>query len=90
MNNLFSFSYSVSLLFLLMQNFSSAGNSILASDKNNIVSNLQKQVDILHYHLKFDLNPTDKILSGTAVITAVKIQNQNSISSSIINHDNKL
>lgn len=88
MNNLISLSYAVSLLFLLMQNFSSAGNSILASDKNNIVSNLQKQVDILHYHLKFDLNTTDKILSGTAVITAVKIQYKDSILVSAANPGN--
>lgn len=55
-----------------------AQNGLILSDKKNPVSDLQKQVDVLHYDLKFDLNTDDKLLSGDATITAV-----NSLSKSL-------
>ena len=48
------------------------------NNKKYLVSELQKQVNILHYHLKFDLNTNEKILKGVSTITAVKIINLNS------------
>ncbi|MBK7630281.1 MAG: M1 family metallopeptidase [Ignavibacteriales bacterium] len=46
------------------------------SDTKSVVSKIQKQVDMLHYDLKIDLNINDKILNGIATITAIKINNQ--------------
>ena len=49
-----------------------------AVDKKKSVSELQKQVDVLHYYLKFDLNTEEKILNGVSVITAVQTNLLNS------------
>lgn len=53
-------------------------NNKNANNKKYFVSELQKQVDILHYHLKFDLNTEEKTLNGVSTITAIKINNPNS------------
>jgi len=53
-------------------------NNKSLNNKKYLVSKLQKQVNILHYHLKFDLNIEEKILTGVSTITAVKINNLNS------------
>lgn len=50
----------------------------IANDKKYLVSDIQRQIDILHYHLKFDLNTEEKILNGVSTITAVKINYPNS------------
>ncbi len=42
------------------------------NDKKYFVSDLQKSIDIFHYNLLLDLNTEEKILSGTATLTAVK------------------
>lgn len=66
------------LLFLLLVIFispvfsqSETTNKTL-NDKKYFVSDLQKSIDILHYNLLLDLNIEEKILSGTATLTAVK------------------
>ncbi|HCY77164.1 MAG TPA: hypothetical protein DHV28_14685 [Ignavibacteriales bacterium] len=41
------------------------------NDKKYYVSDLQKNVDILHYYLKLNLKPDEKLLTGTATITAI-------------------
>lgn len=38
----------------------------------------KKQIDVLHYHLKFDLNTDKKIINGVSTITAAKIHILNS------------
>jgi aminopeptidase N len=47
-------------------------NNKTINDKKYFVSELQKSIDILHYNLLLDLNTEEKILSGTATLTAVK------------------
>lgn len=51
------------------QNFS---HNVAANNKKYFVSDLQKQVDILHYHIIMDLNAEEKILNGTAKLTVTK------------------
>ena len=59
--------------------FSSTPGRFNSSDKKKYnVSDLQKQIDILHYHLKLDLNTNKKIVNGITTITAAKINNLNS------------
>ena len=47
-------------------------DNIISNNKKYFVSDLQKQIDVLHYHLSLDLNIEEKILSGTAKLTATK------------------
>jgi len=51
--------------------FAFSQSATIRLDKINKVSFLQKQIDILHYNLNIDLNTDDKILNGTATITAI-------------------
>jgi len=44
-----------------------------SNDRKYLVSDFQKSIDILHYDLSFDLNTEEKILSGTAKLTATKL-----------------
>ena len=50
----------------------SSTNNKINNDKKYFVSDLQKSIDILHYNLLLDLNTEEKILSGTAKLTAAK------------------
>ena len=64
------------LVIILIYSISILAQSALENknlnNKKYFVSDNQKQFDILHYNLKLDLYPDDKILSGIAVITAFK------------------
>ncbi|HEX9252994.1 MAG TPA: hypothetical protein VF870_12175, partial [Ignavibacteriaceae bacterium] len=60
-------------MFLSVSSLAQTGvNNKIANDKKYFVSDLQKQIDVLHYNLKFDLNSNDKVLKGVSTITAVK------------------
>lgn len=67
------------VLVFIVNNFSFTMCRVNASDKKYLVSDLQKRIDILHYHLKFDLNVNEKILNGISTITAAKISPVDSI-----------
>ena len=68
------------MLILNSIDFSTTISGFNSSDKKkSIISDLQKQIDILHYHLKFDLNTNKKIVNGVTKITATKINNHISI-----------
>ena len=78
MNNRFYLIIISLLMILLSSDFASVTLNFNAVDKNKSVSELQKQVDVLHYYLKLDLNTEEKILNGVAVITAVQTNLPNS------------
>ncbi|MFZ1517318.1 MAG: M1 family metallopeptidase [Ignavibacteriaceae bacterium] len=44
-----------------------------SNDRKYLVSDFQKSVDILHYDLSFDLNTEEKILTGIARLTSIKV-----------------
>lgn len=67
------------VLVFIVNNFSFTMCKVNASDKKYLVSDLQKRINILHYHLKFDLNVNEKILNGISTITAAKISPVDSI-----------
>ncbi len=67
------------VLVFIVNNFSLTLYRVNSSDKKHLVSDLQKRIDILHYHLKFDLNVNEKILNGISTITAAKISPVDSI-----------
>lgn len=67
------------VLVFIVNNFSFTKCKVNASDKKYLVSDLQKRINILHYHLKFDLNVNEKILNGISTITAAKISPVDSI-----------
>lgn len=67
------------VLVFIVNNFSLTLYRVNSSDKKYLVSDLQKRIDILHYHLKFDLNVNEKILNGISTITAAKISPVDSI-----------
>ena len=46
-----------------------------ASKQKFLISDIQKQIDVLHYDLNLELNPKEKILNGIATIKACKISN---------------
>ncbi len=86
MNKLFLI---LALLFFTIININTTfpQSGMIISDKKNFVSDLQKQMDVLHYYLKFDLNAKKKILTGDATITA--IYNQSDSAYNFANQDKK-
>lgn len=65
-------------MFLSVSSLAQTGvNNKIANDKKYFVSDLQKQIDVLHYNLKFDLNTDEKVLNGVSTIIAIK-KNPNS------------
>ncbi len=72
MNNHYYYIIIAVLLFFSAMDFTSAFEKNNKSDKKYLVSDMQKQIDILHYYLLLDLNIEERILSGTAKITASK------------------
>lgn len=68
------------ILLVFVCNIFSAGftGSVSSDKKKYLVSDAQKQIDVLHYHLEFDLNTDKKIINGVSTITAAKIHNLNS------------
>ncbi|RPI61667.1 MAG: hypothetical protein EHM44_08230, partial [Ignavibacteriales bacterium] len=69
LSNVFTVVFLVFSSVTFTQNFS---HNVAANNKKYFVSDLQKQVDIHHYHLIIDLNTEEKILKGTAKLTATK------------------
>jgi aminopeptidase N len=69
----FSYVFAAIIVFFTSASFAqNASDNIAANNKKYFVSDLQKQVDILHYHLSLDLNIEEKVLSGIAKLTATK------------------
>ncbi len=64
--------FSLLAIFIVPVFSQSSTNNKINNDKKYFVSDLQKSIDILHYNLLLDLNTEEKILSGTAKITAAK------------------
>lgn len=63
------------IIFLFITNRNSAqgyAKDKELNDRKYFVSDCQKNVDILNYVLSFDLDPENKILAGTAKLTAIK------------------
>ena len=69
LSNIFTVVFLVFSSVTFTQNFS---HNVAANNKKYFVSDLQKQADILHYHLIIDLNTEEKILNGTAKLMATK------------------
>ena len=58
---------------LTVTSFTQDGLNIkIAYNKKYLISDKQRQIDILHYHHKFDLNTKEKILNGVSKITAIE------------------
>ena len=64
--------FSLLVIFIVPVFSQSSTNNKKINDKKYFVSDLQKSIDILHYNLLLDLNTEEKILSGTAKLTAAK------------------
>ena len=64
--------FSLLAIFIVPVFSQSSTNNKINNDKKYFVSDLQKSIDILHYNLLLDLNTEEKILSGTAKLTAAK------------------
>ncbi len=59
------------IIYLMVIAYSSPILSITTGDKKNLVSDIQKQVDVLHYGLQINLLTDDKIIECVDEITAL-------------------
>jgi aminopeptidase N len=59
---------------LFYSSFSFCQSEFYSTNKKSNVSDSQKQIDVINYNLKFDLDTENKVLNGVAKITAVKIE----------------